>query len=66
MEGVFKPMINFDLFYEYINDADMAAHQAWMRKVAAERRDLRRWAERQVLLVYVLCMGRRRRETHTS
>lgn len=60
-------MIDFDLGYEYINDADMAAHDAWKRRVAAERRDLRRWAQQQVLLVYVLCMGRRRRrEAHTS
>lgn len=54
-------MIDFDLGYEYINDADMAAHEAWKRKVAVERRNIIKWFEVQVLLVYVFCVARRRK-----
>lgn len=49
----------FELFYEYQNDEDMAQHKAWIRKVAAERRDLIKWAESQLLIAWISLTARR-------
>lgn len=49
----------FELFYEYQNDEDMERHKAWIRKVAAERRDLIKWAESQLLIAWISLTARR-------
>lgn len=53
-------MIDFKLYYEYINDADMARAEKFERDCRAEKSRVKKFQE-QMLILFILCTARRRR-----
>ena len=47
-------LADFPLYYEFIDDADQQRYQDWQRRQACERRSVRRWLDRHMLLVLIL------------
>lgn len=53
-------MIDFDLFYEYINDEDEARALEFERRCKLEKSRLKKFQE-QMLILIILCTARGRR-----
>lgn len=52
---------DFDLGYEFLDDADLQRYRDFERRSAQERRNLLKWVQLQFLIMWLFCTPRRRR-----